>query len=97
MDSYKQKNKCQLQILLLQDIGRGKKMEELVVKAKKGDKEAFTQIVLILKEDLYKIAKTRITNEADIEDAIQETMIEAYKSIKKIKDVSKIKQWIIKY
>ena len=58
-------------------------MEELVVKAKKGDKEAFTQIVLILKEDLYKIAKTRITNEADIEDAIQETMIEAYKSIKK--------------
>lgn len=71
-------------------------MEELVVKAKKGDKEAFTQIVLILKEDLYKIAKTRITNEADIEDAIQETMIEAYKSIKKIKDVSKIKQWIIK-
>ena len=57
-------------------------MEELVVKAKKGDKEAFTQIVLILKEDLYKIAKTRITNEADIEDAIQETMIEAYKSIK---------------
>ena len=30
-------------------------MEELVVKAKKGDKEAFTQIVLILKEDLYKI------------------------------------------
>ena len=62
-------------------------MEELVVKAKKGDKEAFTQIVLILKEDLYKIAKTRITNEADIEDAIQETMIEAYKSIKKIKDV----------
>lgn len=61
-------------------------MEELVVKAKKGDKEAFTQIVLILKEDLYKIAKTRITNEADIEDAIQETMIEAYKSIKKIKD-----------
>ena len=61
-------------------------MEELVVKAKKGDKEAFTQIVLILKEDLYKIAKTRITNEADIEDAIQETMIEAYKSIKKIKN-----------
>ena len=58
-------------------------MEELVVKAKKGDKEAFTQIVLILKEDLYKIAKTRITNEADIEDAIQETMIEAYKSIKR--------------
>lgn len=70
-------------------------MEELVVKAQKGDKEAFTEIVILLKEDLYKIAKTRITNEADIEDAIQETMIEAYKSIKKLKDKNKIKQWLI--
>ena len=70
-------------------------MEELVTKAQKGDKEAFTEIVILLKEDLYKIAKTRITNEADIEDAIQETMIEAYKSIKKLKDKKKIKQWLI--
>ena len=70
-------------------------MEELVAKAQKGDKEAFTEIVILLKEDLYKIAKTRITNEADIEDAIQETMIEAYKSIKKLKDKKKIKQWLI--
>ena len=42
-------------------------MEELVTKAQKGDKEAFTEIVILLKEDLYKIAKTRITNEADID------------------------------
>ncbi len=70
-------------------------MEDLVVKAQEGDKQAFTEIILMLKEDLYKIAKTRITNESDIEDAIQETMLEAYKSIKKLKDVSKIKQWII--
>ena len=39
-----------------------------------------------LENDLYKIAKTRITNEADIEDAIQETLIEVYKSIKKLRE-----------
>ena len=59
-------------------------MEELVNKARKGDKKAFTMLILEIKNELYKIAKTRITNEADIDDAIQETMIETYKSIKKL-------------
>lgn len=71
-------------------------MEELIKKAQKGDKEAFTTIVLSFENDLYKIAKTRITNEADIEDAIQETMIETYKSIKKLKEPKKLKKWLIK-
>ena len=43
-------------------------MEELILKAQKGDKEAFTEIILAFENDLYKIAKTRIINEADIED-----------------------------
>ncbi len=71
-------------------------MEELILKAQKGDKEAFTEIILAFENDLYKIAKTRIINEADIEDAIQETMIETYKSIKKLKEPKKLKKWLIK-
>ncbi len=71
-------------------------MEELIIKAQKGDVESFTQIVLTMEGDLYKIAKTRITDENDIQDAIQETMIETYKSIKKLKDPTKFKKWIIK-
>ncbi len=71
-------------------------MEELIKEAQKGNKEAFTLIILNLKNDLYKIAKTRITNEADIQDAVQETMIEIYKSIKRLKDLKKFKMWTIK-
>ena len=71
-------------------------MEELIRKAQKGDEEAFTKLILYIKNDLYKIAKTRITEEADIQDAIQETMIETYKSIKKLKDIQKFKIWTIK-
>ena len=71
-------------------------MEELIQKAQKGDREAFTQIILSIRNDLYKIAKTRISNEEDINDAIQETMLEAYKSIKKLKDIKKLKSWVIK-
>ena len=70
-------------------------MEELIQMAKKGDKDAYTQIILNIKQDLYKIAKTRLLSEVDIEDAIQETMIELYKSIKKLKDPQKFKKWII--
>lgn len=70
-------------------------MEELIKKAQKGDIDAYTKIVLSMKNDLYKIAKTRITSEEDIEDVIQETMIQVYKSIKKLKTPEKFKTWII--
>ena len=44
-------------------------MEKLIKKAQKGDKDAFTEIILYFRNDLYKIAKTRITDEEDIQDA----------------------------
>ena len=34
-------------------------MNKLVNKAKNGDKEAFCELILIVKDDLYKIAKSR--------------------------------------
>lgn len=70
--------------------------EQLIEKAQKGDKQAFTDLVLGIKIELYKIAKSRITNESDIDDAIQETMIELFKSIKKLRNPKKFKMWAIK-
>ena len=72
-------------------------MNKLVNKAKNGDKEAFCELILIVKDDLYKIAKSRLGNkEDDISDAIQETIISAYISIGKLKKVLSFKSWIIK-
>lgn len=71
-------------------------MENLIIEAKKGNEDAFTQLFLILKEELYRIAKVKLNNDYDINDAIQETMINAYKNIKKLKDNEKFKQWIFK-
>lgn len=71
-------------------------MEELILEAKKGNIEAFTLAILNIKNDLYKIAKVKTSNEEDIQDIIQETMLNAYKNIKKLKDPSKFKSWIIK-
>lgn len=70
-------------------------MEDLIIKAKNGDTEAYTQLVLDIRNDLYKIAKTRSINEDDVNDAIQETMIQSYKYIKNLKDILKFRVWII--
>ncbi|MBR6034022.1 MAG: sigma-70 family RNA polymerase sigma factor [Clostridia bacterium] len=66
------------------------------MKAQHGDEQAFTDLILMLKHDLYKIAKMRIVSNDDIDDAIQETMIEAFKNIKKLKKIESFKPWIIK-
>lgn len=71
-------------------------MEELVKQARKGDKEAFTQIIYEIRHDLYKIARCRLSCEDDIEDAVQETMIDAFRSIKKLNKIESYKKWIIK-
>lgn len=71
-------------------------MKELILKAQEGDKEAFTQAIMEIKNNLYKIAKVKTTNEDDIQDIIQDTMIDAYKYIKKLKEPNNFKAWIIK-
>lgn len=71
-------------------------MEKLIKQAKEGNQETFTELVQLIQNDLYRVAKTRLNNDDDICDAIQETMIKAYKKLKKLKDNSKFKSWIIK-
>ena len=71
-------------------------MEELIEKAKNGEKDAFVNLMLIYEKDLYKIAKLRLNNYDDICDAVQETILMAFKSIKKLKHTEYFKTWIIK-
>ena len=52
--------------------------------------------MLSLKNDLYKIAKIRLKNDDDIYEVIQETMIIAFKSIKKLKKTDSFRTWIMK-
>lgn len=71
-------------------------MEELVEKAKNNNSDAFTYLILNIEKDLYCIAKSKIENENDIEDIIQETMLIAFLNIKKLKNNSFFKTWIIR-
>lgn len=61
-------------------------MEILIKKAIKGDSEAFISLINRHELALYKTAKAILNNEDDIGDAIQETILAAYKSIDKLKN-----------
>lgn len=71
-------------------------MELLIKKAQNGDKEAFISIINEHLQMMYKVAKTRLSSEEDIGDAIQETILSAYKSICVLKNTSYFKTWLIK-
>lgn len=71
-------------------------MEELIEKAKKGEKEAFTELVLKNELKLYKIAKARLKNELDVQDVVQETMLQLFKKLPSLKDNTKFELWLYK-
>lgn len=69
---------------------------ELIKKVQNKDKVAFKELVEIHKKDLYILAKTKLKREADIEDAIQETLFDVYKHIWCLKDEKCFKKWVTK-
>lgn len=69
---------------------------KLVKMAKNGNKEAFNKLIINYQNDLYRIAKSRLYNEDDVCDAIQDTILSAYQSIDKLVKTSSFKAWLIK-
>ena len=71
-------------------------MEELVNEAKNGNDEAFNNLIFTYKREIYLIARSKLSNEDDIADCIQETILKSYKNINKLNDVKVFKYWLIK-
>ena len=69
-------------------------METYIKRAKKGDIEAFINLMDINKTYMYKVAKSILNNNEDIADAIQETILSCYKNIEKLKEIKYFKTWM---
>ncbi len=71
-------------------------MEELIKKIQTGDELAFKKLTQNVENDLYRVAKTRLIDDDDIKDAIQNTMLITYKNSKKIKNYEAFKTWMFR-
>ena len=67
---------------------------KLVVRAKKGDAEAFQALIHEEKEKLYKMAYVYMQNEDDALEVFQETVYKAFKSIATLKNNDYFSTWV---
>lgn len=67
-----------------------------VKRAKRGDKEAFCNLIRVNKIAIYRVAKSILNNEEDIEDAVSEAILKAYKNIQGLKQEVFFKTWLIR-
>lgn len=70
--------------------------KELAYEAKQGNKEAFAELYKAVYQDMYRFALYILTNPEDAQDAVAETVADAYASITKLRDCEAFKGWIFK-
>lgn len=68
----------------------------LAVQAKAGDREAFISLVKQLENSLYRMAKSMVGKDEDVADALQETILKAYKSIQSLREPKFVKTWMFR-
>ena len=69
---------------------------KLVRKSKKGNNLAFSTLIKSYEKDLYKVAIAMTKNDDDALDCIQEAILQAYISIKDLRQDEYFKTWLIK-
>ena len=70
--------------------------KQLAYEARQGSKEAFAQLYQAVYQDLYRFALYVLKNPEDAQDAVAETVADAYAEIKKLRDSEAFKGWIFK-
>ena len=69
-------------------------MEDLVVLAQRGDREAFASLVHATSDRLYAIA-TRILRDGDLaEDALQGALVTAWRQLPTLRDPARFEAWV---
>ena len=69
---------------------------KLVRKSKKGNNLAFSTLIKSYEKDLYKVAIAMTKNDDDALECIQEAILQAYISIKDLRQDEYFKTWLIK-
>jgi RNA polymerase sigma-70 factor (ECF subfamily) len=68
---------------------------ELVAKAKRGDREAFGELVLRHQQQVYHMALRVVRNTQDAEDVAQDAFVSAYEKLRTFRGSSSFRTWVI--
>lgn len=71
-------------------------MENLVKRARKGDAEAFAELMQSQMQNLYKTAAAILNNDADIADAVGDTLLACWEKIGQLKKAEFFRTWMTK-
>ncbi|WP_179035741.1 sigma-70 family RNA polymerase sigma factor [Paenibacillus sp. URB8-2] len=69
-------------------------IEQEVRLAKQGDREAFIRLMRQIEQGLYNTARAMVKKDEDIADALQETILKAYKSLDTLREPGFFKTWV---
>ena len=68
----------------------------LVRRAKRGDDEAFAELVRRYDRNVFRIAQHITQNREDAEDVVQEAFLKAYRNLAKFQEQSKFYTWLVR-
>ncbi len=69
-------------------------MNQLIKKAMKGDADAFTELMELNMQSMYKTAWVYLKNDMDIADAIQDTILACYENLDTLRNQKYFKTWM---
>ncbi|MBI4244377.1 MAG: RNA polymerase sigma factor [Planctomycetes bacterium] len=69
-------------------------IEEIVIEAKNGDREAFNELIRSYHKLVWAICYPILKNTVLIEEAVQETFIRVFKELRNIKDTRSFPAWL---
>lgn len=75
---------------------KNKSIDSDISLAKRGDKEAYVRLMRENKASMYRVAKSILIIEEDVEDAVSEAVLKGYTGINKLRKDDYFKTWIIR-
>lgn len=70
------------------------RMEHLILEAKKGSSDAFTQLMQSQLQNMYKVARAILHNDEDVADAVSDTILACWEKIWQLKKAEFFRTWM---
>lgn len=67
-----------------------------ILRAKRGNHDAFVRIIKACEPSMYRLAKTYLKTDSECADALQETILKAFQSIGTLREPQYFKTWLLR-